>query len=364
VKRARRLLRGIARRYAFLADLAHRADVIVDDSVAGAAIDVKALRIALNPSWCADLPDADLEYVLAHELLHAFMQTGPRGRGLDDIYWNFAHDLVINQRLSEMFGRPPPRGGVTLGERDRIDGETAYLRIRGGGYRRELRTWIDDYTQIDVHSSASPELANARAGQQGLSLGRNSNCHSYSAIDYDEASAAEPCNAVLEIEPVRPWPTRWMEQLRAGGTVRGRSWLRPSRRNTDDVITAGRYRVTGDIVALVDVTPRMLRHARRLLGQLRAFVEDVGAPNVRLISVDEAGVVADAQVEQLRRFTLPRALVNHKTSESVLRDGLWICTGCKRPHAAPRPTQQLPAFSRVDPVLRATAIVIAPSSRG
>lgn len=359
MNRARRILRGIARRYVFLADVAHRVELIADPDVAAAAIDVTALRIALNPRWCAGLCDDDLEYVLAHELFHVFLRTGPRGRGLDDIYWNLAHDLVINQRLSELLGRAAPRGGVTLDERDRIDAETAYLRIRGGGYQGELRTWINNYEQVDVHSAASPELANARAGQRGVSLARGANCHSYSAVDYDAADAADPCNAVIDVAPVRPWPTRWLDELRSSGSVRGRSWQRPSRRQADDIITAGRHRITGDVIALVDVTPRMLRHAGRLLGQLRAFVDDIGAPGLRLISVDETGVVGDVQLERLRQVTLPRALVNHRTSDSSLRNGLWICNGCKRPHAAPRPEKQLPAFARVSATLRDSAIVIA-----
>jgi hypothetical protein len=358
VIRARRLLRRIAARMAFLADLAHRVEVIADDNVAAAAIDTTALRIALCPSWCSELSDDDLEYVLTHELLHVFLRTGPRGRGVDAVYWNFAHDLVINQRLSELLGRPAPRGGVTLDAGERIDAETALLRGRAGRYRSELRRWIAGAAQVDVHDAASPALGNARVGQHGVSLGRGGDCVSYTAVEYEAAHAAEPCAAVIDIESVRPWPTSWVACLRAGGAVRGRSWLRPSRRQLDDTPMAGRYRVTGDVTAIVDVTPAMLPHARRLLGQLRAFIEDLAVPELRLICVDELGIAADARLASWRGFRLPRVLVNQRTDGAIHRDGLWICSGCALPHAAPRPHDGGPAFAAIGASLRSTAIVI------
>jgi hypothetical protein len=364
IVRARRLLRDIGQRMTFLSDLAHRAALVLDPSLDAVAIDVANVRIAMNPSWCESLTDRELSFVLVHELFHALLRTGPRGEGADAIHWNFAHDLVINQRVSELLEMQPPRGGVTLDADDRVSAETAYLRARNGQYKDQLREWASTKWQVDAHPDSSVALANSRAGHAGSSMDSGRGVMTYVAVDHDECAAAGERAALIESTHLhRPWPRVWLDQLRGTGSTRGRSWSRPSRRaNEGGVLSAGRHRTLPDRVdVLFDVTPSMLAHAARLVGHLRAFALDNGLTRIRLVSVDETGVVADEEIDPATwsAVRLPRALVIQRSSDSRFVDGTWVCKSCSRPHASKRPCSLPPAFNRVDRTLRATAIVIA-----
>lgn len=360
LRRARTLARRLARALPFLAEPAHGADLVLDVRVGAAAVDVVHRRIALNPTWCGDLSDDELSFVLAHELMHIMLRTGPRGEGADAIYWNFAHDMVINQRLTRLLRRPPPRGGVTLPGDELLDAETVYLRAQQKGYLDELRSWVHSRWQVDAHPDSSAALANQRAGHGSSSISGDGTIVSYVAVEYDASSVAGEYGAIVETTKLRrPWPKSWLAALQGGG-VRGRSWSRPSRRSSGALV-AGRHRVIPDHVdVLFDVTPAMLPHAANTLAMLRAFAADHQLTSLRVLCVDEWRIVADEvrTPAALTSLRLPRALVVQKSSSSKLEAGMWICAHCERPHAAARPCTARAAFAAVPLVIRDGALVI------
>ncbi len=65
-----------------------------------AAIDIALKEMYINP--VAGLSDSEIQFVIAHELLHAGLQHDIRRQGRDPFYWNVACDYVINAWLNEM----------------------------------------------------------------------------------------------------------------------------------------------------------------------------------------------------------------------------------------------------------------------
>jgi hypothetical protein len=362
LRRARRLLAQVARRLPFLAGLAHRAQLVVDPDCKAAAIDCAAVRIALNPAWCDDLLDDDLMFVLAHELMHVHRGTAPRGQGADALRWNFAHDLVINRDLAALIGPPRVLGAVRIDERH--DAETAYIRIRGGYSPRDrFGEWAEGMWQIDCHEAASPELDRARRGLAGFGMGMpDGDGQSYSLCDLDPERAFGDRGVRVPIEPIRPWPSSWSSRVGGGLGERVRSYRRPSRRaDGGDAILAGRHRERAvAITAVIPVVPAFLDVAHERLGMLRAFADDCGADTLRLIGCDEDGVVLDQELDvatwdaQWR----PRLLTMHRIDGGTWDGELCRCTGCKRPHAAPRASRGEAAIAAVAREVRDEAVIV------
>jgi hypothetical protein len=358
-RRCRRILRILASKMTVVADVAHRAELIIDDAVEAVAIDTKHWRIALNPNWCEGLYDGELEYVLAHELFHVLLRTGQRGEGTDAVYWNFAHDMVINQRLTELLGRRPPKGGVILPSEQRLSAESVYVRARSKQYANELHEWARSRWQVDTHPEGSPALSNERTGHAGAMLMVGHAMCTYVAVD---SCAGEPAGeldvVVNSTRLTRPWPAHWSHALRGTG-ARKRSWMRPSRRSE---LAAGRYRAASrQLHVIFEVTPAMLSHAARCIGWLRAFAVDNEVEELRLVCVDEQGIVADlgVVVSEWHCVRFPRAVIVRRNAASKLVDGIWVCGSCDRPHASVRATDGPPAITTVDRMLRADALFIS-----
>jgi len=64
-----------------------------------------------NPEWCGKLTDDEVEFTIAHELLHCIYDHSPRGRGRIHDYWNMAIDYFINYELvNNQFGKYYQKG--------------------------------------------------------------------------------------------------------------------------------------------------------------------------------------------------------------------------------------------------------------
>lgn len=65
----------------------------------------KPLRFLFNPTFWRSLPDYDRQFVICHEMLHAVLNHGFRGKDmLIPRYMNIAADLAVNHLLVDRFG--------------------------------------------------------------------------------------------------------------------------------------------------------------------------------------------------------------------------------------------------------------------
>src|SRR5438477_12774806 len=72
-------------------------------------------RLMINPDFVRSLSEADLQFVLAHELYHLVLRTHDRAVGTDMLTFNYAHDYIINDMLREELRRDSiPAGGLDL----------------------------------------------------------------------------------------------------------------------------------------------------------------------------------------------------------------------------------------------------------
>jgi len=83
----------------FFGTLALKLPPVEDKGVRTAAVD--GTRIRYNPQWCATLTDAELEGLLAHEVMHVANGHCWRRDGRDQAGWNLATDYAINSILQE-----------------------------------------------------------------------------------------------------------------------------------------------------------------------------------------------------------------------------------------------------------------------
>lgn len=105
-------------------------------SISIAAVDAEAREIYLNPAVYQGvhntprLNQEELQFILAHELLHVGLRHHARRQGRDPFLWNVACDYVINLWLVEMgVGRVPSVGLLVDHELRGLSAETIYDRI-------------------------------------------------------------------------------------------------------------------------------------------------------------------------------------------------------------------------------------------
>lgn len=81
----------------FFGALALNMDTILTDEVPTAATNGKYIKY--NPSFCADLSDEELLFLVAHECMHPMLCHHARINGRDPRRYNMAGDYVINKSL-------------------------------------------------------------------------------------------------------------------------------------------------------------------------------------------------------------------------------------------------------------------------
>ena len=131
-------------------------------------------HIFFNPQWISNLPDPEIEGVIAHEVLHVIFGHSDRLRSRDPEIWNIACDHAINLFLLTQ-GFSLPKGGAMDWAYAAMTSEEIYEVIYGSADRVKLGTGLDI-----VNSSAGlPPLGKAQGlpsrGQQGQTggLGRD-----------------------------------------------------------------------------------------------------------------------------------------------------------------------------------------------
>lgn len=83
-------------------------------AVAFSKKDGAGLKFLINPDYWAKLNDHDKAFVIAHEVMHVYLDHGRRSLDLDADTANIAQDVVINHYLVDCFGFE--RDKLTFGE--------------------------------------------------------------------------------------------------------------------------------------------------------------------------------------------------------------------------------------------------------
>jgi predicted metal-dependent peptidase len=145
--RIHRALRLVTVPFPYLAGLAAAARVALDARVPTMGVFASG-RMVANAAFVARLSDADLRFVVAHELLHLALRTHQRALGADRMQFNVAHDYIINDLLRAELGvSHVPAGGLDMPGARLRSAEAILLELRraapppGAAGRSRVRVW-------------------------------------------------------------------------------------------------------------------------------------------------------------------------------------------------------------------------------
>lgn len=301
-------------------------------------------RLAVNPEFVRKLNDADLVFVLAHEMLHLALRTHDRAKGAGRLEFNYAHDYIINDLLRAELGRSTiPANGLDMpGARERSAEEIVLeMRRKRGAPASRSRVWDGEPmpAQERFPAGASRTGRNASGADDGGDVLADQQERDWYPAEEESAKArreqlkglaakalslAEAMDALKgarghvagatkqRVEALRglyrtPWQLalqRWMEAVAPGD----RTFARPSRRESAalDVVLPGRRREGWLLNIVLDTSASMADDLPGALGAIADFCDAAGVDQVRLVQCD-AAVTADTFVD-------PPDLVRHELS--------------------------------------------------
>ena len=329
--RVERALRRCTVSLPFLTGLAAAARVNLDTRVPTMGVFASG-RMVANPTFVASLNEADLGFVVAHELLHLALRTHARARGSNLMQFNIAHDYIINDILRHELGVARiPAGGLDMADARLRSAEEILLELRraaraqaADGASRQ-RVWQVGNSASQGGSGDSPEqdgdvLADAlerewfeasaadqralqkqieQAARRGLQVAHARGRLPGSLL---KQMGLEPGSSSQVVESrrgayraVAHLPLqRWIESVAMGP----RTFERPARRSAGSagVVLPGRRRESWTLNIVLDTSGSMTDELPRALGAIGDFCDSLGVDQVRLVQCD-AAVTADELVE-------------------------------------------------------------------
>lgn len=323
-----------------LAGLAAAVRVDLDDRVPTMGVFASG-RLVANPQFVARLKENELQFVLAHELLHLALRTHERAKGSGLLEFNYAHDYIINDMLRMELGFATiPAGGLDMPGARRKSAEQIVLEMRrnaelaqsqsqvwegetvsarrvfGTGQgtgekidsgnagdvldeRRERELFPDDADEQAKRSKTMQDIAAkslALAKAMGAMKGRG-----------EDAGASDQVVTALRGLYRTPWETglqRWLESVAPGE----RTFMRPSRRGADrdDIVLPGRRRESWMLNIVLDTSGSMTDEIPRALGAIADFCDAVAVDEIRLVQCD-AAVTSDEMLS-------PHELADYRVS--------------------------------------------------
>jgi predicted metal-dependent peptidase len=317
LERITRELRRLTVAFPHLSGLAAAVRVALDDTIPTMGIFASG-RLVANRDFTAKLPVKDLQFVLAHELLHLALRTHDRAVGSGRLEFNYAHDYIINDMLRHALGVSAiPAGGLDMpGARDR-SAEEIVLEMRRKGDTTSSRTQVWDGVIVTVsqalaagQSSAAksgdvldakqeremfPEDAEEQAARiramrdlaaKGMAMA--------AAIGLMRSRGTEAGLSTQNVRALRgihstPWQIavqRWHE----GVTPGERTFTRASRRGAErtDIVLPGRQRHAMTLNVILDTSGSMTGDIPFALGAIADFCEATGIDDVRVVQCDTA----------------------------------------------------------------------------
>lgn len=299
----------------FLPSIA-RIEFRVDTRRPTACVDLRG-RIYINPDFAATLKDSELQFVIAHELMHLLMLHHDRRGHRDPLRWNIATDLIINRTLKNV-SDAAGAGAFTMPKNEKGDvgiiadenqaemtAEQLYSEIP------EPPQWLKDlFSQgaVPVGHGCGPEKDGGNGDdadkdeKDGDGAGKTEDqmrrewreCAAQSQMAGRQAGTQEG-NMLADLLDVPPPKVRWSEVLR-GALYRaiaeaGRddvAWTRRSRRSTPEIILPGGITYRCKAAVVIDTSGSMSdEDLSRCVAETTAIVNNCRVP-VFLVAHDHA----------------------------------------------------------------------------
>ena len=270
-----------------------------------ACVDLKG-RIRVNPNFAATLKDSELQFVIAHELMHLLMLHHDRRGHREPLRWNISTDLIINRTLknvSDSAGAGAftmPKEGIIADENQaEMTAEQLYSEIP------EPPQWLKDlFSQgaVPVGQGCGPEPGNDQGDGDTETekvtddqLRRQwRECAAQSQLAGRQAGTQEG-NMLADLLDIPPPKVRWNEVLR-GALYRaiaeaGRddvAWTRRSCRSTTEIILPGGITYRCKAAVVIDTSGSMSdEDLSRCVAETTAIVNNARVP-VFLVAHDHA----------------------------------------------------------------------------
>jgi predicted metal-dependent peptidase len=364
-----------------LAGLVAATRVALDDRVPTMGVFASG-RLVANPAFVGRLNDADLVFVLAHEMLHLALRTHDRAQGSQRLEFNYAHDYIINDILRAELGvQAIPANGLDMpGAREKSAEQIVLEMRRNAGRASRTRVWEGEATtagrafgsdaeRVEEAHDAGDVLDDAR--ERELFPGEASEQSAAAARVREAAEKALGLAAAMArlkggrgrdggaamqvVDALRglyrtPWEValqRWAESIAPGE----RTFTRPSRRGAerDDLVLPGRRREGWILNVVLDTSASMAEELPRALGAIADFCDALAVDRVRLVQCD-AALVADELLEPHELVT--RAIgglggsdlapaLEHLAADAQVRAAIAITDGDVAYPAVPPPYEIL-----------------------
>jgi len=237
-----------------------------------ACVDLRG-RIRVNPDFAATLKDSELQFVIAHELMHLLMLHHDRRANREPVRWNIATDLIINRTLKNAatamgagaFTMPMDKNGHAVGiiateDQAEMTAEQLYSEIPEPNAQQMAAHAAG---AVPVGAGCGPTGPGDEPGDDDQPQPTEDHlkrqwreCAAQSQMSGRQAGTQDG-NMLADILDIPPPKVRWAEVLR-GALSRaiaeaGRddvSWSRRSRRSGAEIILPGgiTYRCKASVV--------------------------------------------------------------------------------------------------------------------
>jgi predicted metal-dependent peptidase len=265
-----------------------------------AAVDAQARELFINPAQA--LSEAELRFVMAHELLHVGLRHDTRRQGRDPYLWNAAADYIINAWLVEMkVGTMPRVGGLYDPTLAGESAEALYNRMAADMRKYRKLMTMRGVGASDILERRGPEWWGTG---DGVSLDDFYRSALAQGLTYHEAQGRGflPAGLVEEIhalsQPPIPWDVqlaRWFDRYFPPLELH-RSYARPSRRqsSTPDIplprwVPPQDWESGRTFGVILDTSGSMDRSLlAKALGSIASYAISRDVPAVRVVFCDAA----------------------------------------------------------------------------
>lgn len=311
--RIHRGLRRLTVPFPQFAGLAAAVRVAIDESVPTMGVFASG-RLVANSQFTAKLSDADLQFVLAHELLHLALRTHERAVGSKHLEFNYAHDYIINDMLRDALGMGIPAGGLDMpGARERTaedivlemrrnpnttqarsrvwDGETVTIEIALSGGAPDAGDVLDAALERKMFPGSAEEQDKSARAIRDLAVKGLAMAAALGAMRGRGIGSGGGQQNVRALRGIyrTPWQVaiqRWLEGVSPGE----RTFTRASRRGADreDIVLPGRRRETMTLNVILDTSGSMSDDIPFAIGAIADFCEATGIDDIRIVQCDSA----------------------------------------------------------------------------
>jgi predicted metal-dependent peptidase len=263
------------------------------DVVDTAAVDTRG-RLYVNPAFVETLAGDEVEFLLAHEVMHIVFQHALREGDRDHEVWNVAADAVINDMLKALGIGRMIKGGVEMaGAADRT-AEDVYKELvakgKAGGSKAKGKgkgkggAIAGDLDTRGAKGMTEAEIAEITRETKRLVAG---------AMSAARAQGTVPGKLFGVIEPMLKDPVKWEEVLERFITSRAGqcpSWAHPNRRyrRVGYLPSLDPEATMGLVVIGIDTSGSVTdKELAGFLGQVNAIFERCHPTEVRVMYCDE-----------------------------------------------------------------------------